>query len=268
MEDMGRISKSLTTPESWRALNGQGLYLLYAPPGSAMLAAVKALEQAAGQPPLSAAKAPGTLNARLRENNPVKIQPRPDAGIKDLPPEPIATAATARPLPPTALSFPEAGILPESWFSRLSQPWLQYLPKVRPGRALLWTYPEAGLDLGGKSSKARSTLIKKIIAALQLPAGSNNIWPHRSDPETSLPKERDYFFAGVSWLEPKFVLLFGPETLSAVNPEAVYKKYTFISVQGRLHLLLPPLNALEEEQELAACLLFLTPFTKSISGAE
>lgn len=250
----------MTMPECWRPLSGQGLNLIYAPQGSPVLEYINELRQAdvkTNRPDLKAfSKQPGAADSRREISPPADREPVSEqVSVRQVSAVTVASRAVA-----DTRSEP----LQSGWAGGLKQPWAQYAAKAKPGRPLLWTYPEAGLDLAGESSKTRSNLIRKIIGALNLPAGSNNFWPHRSRPDTSTSDEREYFFQGLKWLSPSFVLLFGPEALADACPGAEYVKYTFISVQGRLHLILPTLHSLEAEQEFAACLNFLSPFIKSL----
>ena len=154
-----------------------------------------------------------------------------------------------------------------SWSAGFKAPWPAFAAKTQAGRALVWTYPEAALDLSGQSDQAgpeRGALIRKLIGALKLPGGSSNFWPHSSRPGQADPDEQDYFLRGVKHLSPKYVLVFGPESLAAIHPETGYEPYKFVSLYGRLYLLLPPLEALAADSEFTACLEFLSKFTKSL----
>ncbi|MBQ4132194.1 MAG: hypothetical protein IJD04_00465 [Desulfovibrionaceae bacterium] len=279
---MGRISKSLNMPECWRALNSQGLYLVYAPEGSAVREYANRLKRKinTSKAPVTAVRkhpdivsppvSPGGCDTRfpISDNAAATYSARggPSASARaDIQQTGAETGAAPQPDVSRASSAPRPDLpLLPAWLSGLPYPWPLYADKVKPGRALLWTYPEAGLDLAGQGSKERSTLIRKIIGALGLPAGSSNFWPHRSQPEAAAPGENEYFSRGVAWLSPSFVLVFGANTLAAINSELKFAKYTFISVQGRLHLILPDLADLENEREFSACIEFLSRFTRSL----
>lgn len=111
-------------------------------------------------------------------------------------------------------------------------------------------------------------MIRAIISRLKLPAGSSNFWPHRSRPEEQKDGETGYFRQGLEALNPKFILVFGELALGDISPGTTFKKYTYISFEGRLLLMLPDMSELalqtDASQELDACLVFLSTFAKPL----
>lgn len=257
---MGCISKILIIPECWRSLSYQGVHYLYAPEGSSLrkfIGTTKALQQAQ---PLAAKP---VIPAKFVESAQLSTSsPGSPHAPKYSPPKPATNEQKINKIivqnPPSAQE--KLGFAEPDWPAI----WLSFVEKVKAGRALLWTYPEAGQDLSGKGDKQRSDLVRKIITTLNLPAGSSNFWPHRSEPQVSKAEENLYFLKGIDVLNPKFVLVFGPEALADINPEAKFVKHTYINFKGRLLLILPSMDELYTPSDLDVCLSFLSTFTNSL----
>ena len=263
MEDMGRISEALTSSESRRALVCQGVEYLFAPQGSSLRELIESAQEASVKDASSFSAKEGAAKPVFTEDAPQAL-PRqsesPSANVARGEPEGRGQAA---PSPAKRPPKAESGDFPgPDW----PEPWRSFILKTQPHRPLLWTYPEAGLDLAGKGNKARSELIRGIISALMLPAGSSNFWPHRSGAQKGGEDEIEYFLAGVRKLAPRFILVFGEEALAEVMPEAIFKKYVYVNFEGRLLLILPSMDKLANPAEQEACILFLTPFAKPLQG--
>ncbi len=262
MEDMGRISEALTSCESRRTLVFLGVEYLFAPEGSSLRELIESAKEASAQEASSFSAGGAAAKPAF-----------PEQGQRDLPRQPEVPSASAKRAepdgPPAASSLAEGAPKPESgdfagqdW----PEPWRGFLIKTQPHRPLLWTYPEAGLDLAGKGTKARSELIRSIISALMLPAGSSNFWPHRSGAQRNKEDESEYFLAGVRKLGPRFILVFGAEALAEIMPEVAFKEYVYVNFEGRVLLILPAMDKLANPAEREACVCFLTPFAKSLQG--
>lgn len=254
---MGCISKVLTVPERWRSLTYQGVQYLYAPVGSPLRNFIDTAKSTQQSQPLVAKTAIPAKSVVVAQTPPVALKNSLPPLATHHPPE----QKSSSPVSKKAQSLPrKTGLAEPDW----PAPWLSFVEKVQAGRSLLWTYPEAGQDLSGKNDKQRSELIRKIITTLQLPAGSSNFWPHRSDPKNSNEEEKAYFLKGLDSLNPKFILVFGPEALADINPEAEFAKYTYTGFNGRLLLSLPSMDELYTSSDLELCLSFLSTFTKSL----
>lgn len=259
---MGRISKALTVSELLRSWSYQGVEYIFAPEGSPLREFIKPAKAA---PSSNATKMPGpkiisdpaasSIRQQAVPPQPKKLGQQFD---RPVPVAPAVPAAQCSPVPDSKNAV--EGFAGSDW----PEVWLTYAQKVQAGRPLLWTYPEAGLDLAGQGDKWRSEIIRKVISGLMLPAGSSNFWPHRSQPQAASEGEVGYFLQGISALNPKFILAFGSDTLSGISPETKFKKYTYFSFEERILLMLPNISELATQAELDACLAFLSTFAKPL----
>ncbi len=151
------------------------------------------------------------------------------------------------------------------------------LPALTPARQalvdrtspapVLWTYPELGVDLGGKGDPERSTRLRGLIGALRLPKGTSCFWP------LQLPEERPedapgQFLAGLGRLRPRAVILLGGESVPMCGaPVALTTPFTQVIHAGRLFLLLPGMAQLVAEPGLCApCVEFLAAQFSGLPG--
>ncbi|GFM38560.1 hypothetical protein [Desulfovibrio psychrotolerans] len=89
------------------------------------------------------------------------------AGARRQPPSSVRPPAQDGPaIHPTAVP-------PEEWPAQ----WQQIWGKVRVPSPVVWTYWSLGEDLCGTANPERGALLRRIIGALQLPAGSSVFWP-------------------------------------------------------------------------------------------
>ncbi len=135
---------------------------------------------------------------------------------------------------------------------------------------MLWTYHELGLDLSGSGQPARGALFRRLLAELRLPKGTSVFWP------TALPAgegeggplaaDRALFWAGVTRLQARVLVVFGPEALRDMGLEASgFPVYQQRIVNGKWVAAMPDISQLlADETRLAPTLSFLqavlTPF--------
>ena len=151
------------------------------------------------------------------------------------------------------------------------------LPALTPARQalvdrtspapVLWTYPELGVDLGGKGDPERSTRLRGLIGALRLPKGTSCFWPLRL-PEESPEDASGQFLAGLGRLRPRAVILLGSESIPMCGaPVALTMPFTQVIHAGRLFLLLPGMAQLVAEPGLCApCVEFLAAQFSGLPG--
>ncbi len=171
---------------------------------------------------------------------------------------------------PTPQGHPQTRHASLSLLENLPSPWAVFAAKSKPGRALLWTYQELGLDLSGNVNPTRSELIKQIINALNLPAGSSNFWPHSLPLQTSgeqeFKQEPELFHRGFNALEPQFLLVFGETSITAIMPDWKCLPYTYTNYKNKVLIYLPRLEQLEDGQKFKKSIEFLQAFTLPCFG--
>lgn len=127
--------------------------------------------------------------------------------------------------------------------------WAAQLGKTQPA-PVLWTYPDLGLDLTGRGSAQRSTLLKHLIGQLHLPRGTSAFWPF-SIPETAAEPalEEALFVSGMKQLHSKVVICFGPESLQHTPYRALrVPAFQEDVADGRIIMVLPDINSMDPVQ--------------------
>lgn len=118
-----------------------------------------------------------------------------------------------QPVKPAQSASPE--LLPESEWPEI---WREQFAKARKGK-IAWTYAKLGSDLTSKGKEdadgrsARSKLLRRLIADLALPGGSNSFWPLSLGGEERF----DIFWSGVNLLGSRYILVFGAAAFSALT---------------------------------------------------
>jgi hypothetical protein len=132
---------------------------------------------------------------------------------------------------------------------------------------VLWTYPELGVDLGGKGDPERSARLRGLIGALRLPKGTSCFWPLRL-PEESPEDAPGQFLAGLGRLRPQAMILLGNESVPMCGlPVALSMPFSQVLHAGRLVLLLPGMAQLVAEPGLCApCIEFLAAQFSGLPG--
>lgn len=203
---------------------------------------------------------------------------RPAAPKRQTDPSASKSALKSRPAPPgkakpqapdASLFVPFSGIDDdpvETW----PAPWQDLLKKTRPA-PLLWSYAELATDLlaPDPDSRVRSSLLRSLISAISLPGGSSAFWPLLLEQESGFANHAQaappficslYFWAGLSILNPKTVIIFGAQ---AAQGGAEPVLFTQVIIHGRAFVYLPPLMTLDNapgtQQRTAA-------FLRSILG--
>lgn len=139
---------------------------------------------------------------------------------------------------------------PETW----PELWQRLFQKASPA-PLLWSYRELASDLlhPDQSSSARSAVLRALIKALALPAGTSTFWPLQLDASELPPSEQaqglpfccsNFFLSGLSRLQPKIVIIFGDQESDSGPPP-----YTSDILGGRAYVYLPPLAQFSQSQE-------------------
>lgn len=213
---------------------------------------------------------------------PVRMPPRPAAGVPGRPPEasragqgmppaappgtfsgtkaaprerPSASPEAERPphVPAgTALAFAPATGAPADpavW----PEPWKGWFARIAPA-PVLWTYHELGADLTGIGRSAeRSAFFKNLIGELGLPKGSSVFWPSampaaEEGEEASLRAQPAVFSAGLSQLGPQVVIVFGEAAMEDMGLAGRIRPFRQEMVEGKLLLCLPEIGALLQNQ--------------------
>ena len=153
------------------------------------------------------------------------------------------------------------------------------LPALTPARQalvdrtspapVLWTYPELGVDLGGKGDPERSARLRGLIGALRLPKGTSCFWPLQL-PEESPEEAPGQFLAGLGRLRPRAVILLGDKSVPMCGaPITLTTPFTQVIHAGRLFLLLPGMTQLVAEPGLCApCVEFLAAQFSGLPGID
>ena len=288
---MGFIPSALNQPEQWRVWSNMGLDFILAEPGSdarifwdnAKQCFQNKQSPQSGQGKQTEAKQPhidrpeavkGTVPSptfkQTKPGEPAAHQAGPAANAslqaakqtpyKQEPAQPLKQSVKSTPKEPVSLPLLE----------NLPNPWPLFASKSKPGRPLLWTYQELGLDLSGKADPTRSNMIKKIITTLKLPAGSSNFWPHSLPEQTPQGQEfiqkPDFFAQGFAALEPQFLLAFGKPSLEAIIPSTNSLPYSYTNYNNKVLIYLPSLEELEDGQKFRKSIEFLQAFTLPCFG--
>ena len=117
-----------------------------------------------------------------------------------------------------------------------------------PSRPLvLWTYGGLGEDLIGVPDESRRRVIVRMLTELRHPAGTHVFWPFSLKGE-GLAEDASLFWSGVSFLDPRVVLLFGSDTRDALNMPKSLLPFCQDRVHGRLIIQLPRPQALAADE--------------------
>ena len=117
-----------------------------------------------------------------------------------------------------------------------------------PQRPLvLWSYAGLGEDLAGTPDEARKRVIVRMLTELKHPVGTHVFWPFALAGETP-SAEASLFWSGVSFLDPRVLLLFGSDTRDALNMPRTLLPFCQARVHGRLVIQLPRPQALAADE--------------------
>lgn len=271
---MGYIFKSLNCPERWRAFGFQGLNFILAPQDSALRKFVQnrptAPQEAAHTALGAAVQAPKkAIQAQTHTCHQAQTQRQsvPDTSQRSQA-HTSAAQSTSAAAPPIAPSVqPGMPFCLCSLHTQWPAPWDEYALKVKPGRALVWTYAELGQDLSGQGNAERSNLLKTLIAPLKLPPGSSNFWPYCSLANRNQAAEAELFLLGAKLLDPKFIIVFGESAFTNIFPGCEREEYSYSHVAGRILLLLPELGQHKQKNILDQSIAFLQNFTQALKKA-
>ncbi|WP_144303398.1 hypothetical protein [Oceanidesulfovibrio indonesiensis] len=101
-------------------------------------------------------------------------------------------------------------------------PWDCYIEKLPLSPRCIWTYWELGLDMAGRSSGIRRTVLQKLLLKLNLPAGSIGFWPAAALQQDELMYDAELFLRGLAHAGASDILCFGPELYGRLFPGEVY----------------------------------------------
>ncbi len=176
---------------------------------------------------------------------------RPDARTGMQAPQPAGRAQAPSPPPGRPCGGVDASVWPENW------------QKVLPAKRscpMLWSYPELGRDLllkEGPGCKERSACFRGIFERLSLFRGTSVFWPMALPDESgNMVSNPEMFLSGIKLLNPKAVLLCGPEAVSASRLGLDFSHtYDERLSGGRLFILFPSTGQLIENRQAfdAAC---------------
>ena len=117
-----------------------------------------------------------------------------------------------------------------------------------PQRPLvLWSYAGLGEDLAGTPDEVRKRVIVRMLTELKHPVGTHVFWPFALAGETP-SAEASLFWSGVSFLDPRVLLLFGSDTRDALNMPRTLLPFCQARVHGRLVIQLPRPQALAADE--------------------
>ena len=117
-----------------------------------------------------------------------------------------------------------------------------------PQRPLvLWSYAGLGEDLVGTPDEARKRVIVRMLTELKHPVGTHVFWPFALAGETP-SAEASLFWSGVSFLDPRVLLLFGSDTRDALSMPKTLLPFCQARVHGRLVIQLPRPQALAADE--------------------
>ena len=180
--------------------------------------------------------------------------PRPEVVMPAAPveqkkaPVPPATPRVAQPAPmrggQSLLAAPGALPVdrwPAAWLSLKDRRPLPQRPLV------LWSYAGLGEDLAGTPDEARKRVIVRMLTELKHPVGTHVFWPFALAGETP-SAEASLFWSGVSFLDPRVLLLFGSDTRDALTMPKTLLPFCQARVHGRLVIQLPRPQALAAEE--------------------
>ena len=177
--------------------------------------------------------------------------PRPAAVVPAAPAEPKKA-----PVAPRALQNAQArgtqsllaapGALP---IERWPASWLALKDRrPLPQRPLvLWSYAGLGEDLAGSPDEARKRVIVRMLTELRHPVGTHVFWPFALAGEAP-SAEASLFWSGVSFLDPRVLLLFGSDTRDALEMPKTLLPFCQARVHGRLVIQLPRPQALAADE--------------------
>lgn len=208
----------VTIPEWLRPWHGAGVWHLLAE---------EALAPGGALP--SSAHAPSPSAAGI--SAPQVPQQKTAAGPSALPPSrPVPANPQGIPVPrPGAPARPASTNLdPSQW----SVQWQKLFAKAKPA-PVVWTYRELGLDLLGVGEAARGTLFRRLLSDLRLPKGTSAFWPTAAPQELftggdaatesslgSLEADAPVFWAGMTLLKPRVIVIFGAAALRDIGLDA------------------------------------------------
>lgn len=126
------------------------------------------------------------------------------------------------------------------------EPWAGWFQKVTPA-PILWTYHELGADLTGAGrSPERSAFFRDVIGELRLPKGSSVFWPSAMPLPygNDLQANPEVFAAGLSFLSPQIVAVFGQTAMDDIGLNACGNYFSQCMVEGKLVVVLPEIHDL------------------------
>lgn len=122
--------------------------------------------------------------------------------------------------------------------------WEAQFIRLCPPYTSVWTYPELAYDFGGKPDPLRRIFFGETIAALSRPKGTITFWPLAMPAEDgSLLYDPEAFWSGVARLGARYVVCFGEEPLSRIDPTQP-PKLGVLRRHGVSIVCLPPLSQL------------------------
>lgn len=205
------------------------------------------------QAPMAAPPARGpVLSAAKAQSAPVEAAPaRPAIPQREAQPGVPAAA----PLTKSFASRQGVPADPAAW----PAPWNQLRGKAAAG-PIVWTYHELGADMTGTGHSAeRSAFFRQIIADLQLRKGSSSFWPcaiphATADGSVSFVANPAYFAAGIDFLMPQLVVIFGKQALADIGLDDGSPYFSHLMVEGKLVVVLPEVgDLLQGTAQRASC---------------
>ena len=130
---------------------------------------------------------------------------------------------------------------PEAWLALKDRRPLPQRPLV------LWSYAGLGDDLAGTPDELRKRVIVRMLTELRHPVGTHVFWPFALAGEEPSP-EASLFWSGVSFLDPRVLLLFGSDTRDALEMPKSLLPFCQARVHGRLVIQLPRPQALAADE--------------------
>jgi len=250
---------------------------------------------------------PGPQSGSQEKPQPVAARGAQPKGASNVTPTGQAGVQTgARRQPPSSVRPPAqdgpaihpTAVPPEEWPAQ----WQQIWGKVRVPSPVVWTYWSLGEDLCGTANPERGALLRRIIGALQLPAGSSVFWPvalpERSPAAPHTPNVQgaaeaagaagtgtpagvtpvregtlaatpellaapEIFLAGLRRIRPRYCITFGSRALKSFAPATGLAPYTFTQFLGHRLLALPDIDILlKNPAPLPAVIAFLREAVK------
>ncbi len=134
-------------------------------------------------------------------------------------------------------------------------PWDGYIEKLPESPMCIWSYWELGLDMAGRSSGKRRTILQKLLLKLNLPAGSVGFWPAAALHGDELLYDDTFFLRGLAHAGAPDILCFGPELYGRLFPGEIYAPRPREAHGFTFHFLPPIRENLTENSPALATLL-------------